>query len=409
MMVRFTIITAFPDFFNSFLSTGIVGKGVEAGLVRVDVLDLRSFGKGEYRQIDDYAFGSGGMVLMAGPLDEALNHARGDEEKAEEKAFVVYPSPQGVLLTQEIVESLFHQPHVIIVCGRYEGIDERFVERETDLEITIGDCVLTGGEIPAMAIIDAAARLIPGVVGKEEAVIEDSFYRGMLDHPHYTRPSCWKGMTVPEVLLSGKSAEVLRWRRKQAALRTLSRRPDLLARSSLQSYMRGGFYLCFEYHAYEHGTEQIKELAGLCESYGVTRLLISVKSPEDRENLRQALGAGAVQNFPGFAEIKLIPSLNRALDWVKEKEKTAKLFLRRTVVDVCDEPREGGRHWLEIKRYLLETDACAVFCFLSKAEKNENPFKESADISVLPMLPFKGGPLSFCGKIAVLLDRFLGF
>ena len=140
-MARFTIVTAFPDFFHGFLSSGVVGRGVKAGLLEIDVVDLRSFGKGAYRQVDDYAFGSGGMVLMPEPLEEALSSVR----TGGEKLFVVYPTPQGALLTQEIVESLFRQPHVVIVCGRYEGLDERFIERGVDLEVTIGDCVLTGG------------------------------------------------------------------------------------------------------------------------------------------------------------------------------------------------------------------------------------------------------------------------
>jgi len=306
--------------------------------------------------------------------------------------FVVYPTPQGTLLTQEIVESLSHQPHVVIVCGRYEGLDERFIERTVDLEVTIGDCVLTGGEIPAMAIIDAVARLIPGVVGKEEAVAEDSFYRGMLDHPHYTRPSSWKGMDVPGVLLSGNSADILDWRRKQAVERTLSRRPDLLPRSGLRGYTRGGFYLTFEYE-HGHGAERVIELAGLCESYGAARLLLIVKSPDGREALRQILGSGRV---------KLMPSIDRALSWVKEKEKAAK---RHTVVEVCDEAREGGRHWLEIKRLILENGGTVVFRFL---RKEDSALEESAGWPVWPMLPLEGGKLSFSGKFAAVLDRFLG-
>ena len=395
-MVRFTIITAFPDFFRDFLSTSIVGRGVKSGLCKVDVVDLRSFGKGAYRQIDDYSFGSGGMVLMAEPVEEALNSIQADKERA----FVVYPTPQGTLLTQEIVESLFHQPHVVIVCGHYEGLDERFIERRVDLEVTIGDCVLTGGEIPAMAIIDAVARLIPGVVGKEEAIIEDSFYRGMLDHPHYTRPSSWMGMSVPDVLLSGNSAEILNWRRKQAVVRTLSRRPDLLQRSSLRSYIQSGFYVCFEYEpTYERGVERVKELAALSDKFGVTRLILVIKSPNDREIFREAIGA---ENFSGRDRIKLMPSLNRASDWINEKEKASK---HQTVVGVCEEVREGGRHWLDVKRFILENGGPVVFHFL---RKNEYGFEEAANRSILAMLPFENGNLPFYGGFVTVLDRFLG-
>ena len=328
---------------------------------------------------------------MAGPLEEALNSIRA--------GFVVYPTPQGTLLTQEIVETLFHQPHVVIVCGHYEGVDERFIERNVDLEVTIGDCVLTGGEIPAMAIIDAVARLIPGVVGKEEAVTEDSFYRGMLDHPHYTRPSSWMGMNVPDVLLSGNTAEILDWRRKQAVIRTISRRPELLARSSLRGYMRGGFYLSVEHESEtgRHGVERVRELAELCEYYGAARLLIAIKSPDDRETLRRAVEA---EDFSGRGKIKLMPSLSRALDWVKEKEKA-----KPTVVDVCDEARESGRHWLEIKRFVLETDEPVVFRFL---RKKDGELEDGNGCFVLAMLPIESGKLPLCWEIAAVLDRFLG-
>ena len=235
-----TIVTAFPEFFGDFLSTSILGRAVKQGLVRVDLVDLREFGRGGYRQIDDYAFGSGGMVLAAPPLADALRAAG---ELGEGDPFVVYPSPQGCVLTQEIVESLARQEHVVILCGHYEGLDERFVEREVDLEVTVGDCVLTGGEIPAMAIVDAMSRLVPGVVGRGEAVAEDSFYRGMLDHPHYTRPASWEGRTVPEVLLGGNASEIHSWRRAKAVERTLARRPDLLSRAAIRGYLTGNVYL----------------------------------------------------------------------------------------------------------------------------------------------------------------------
>jgi len=397
-MVRFTVITAFPDFFNSFLSAGVVGKGVKAGLIQINIVDLRSFGKGAYRQIDDYAFGSGGMVLMAEPLEEALNSIRTGKD------FVVYPSPQGALLTQEVVESFFHQSHVVIICGRYEGIDERFVEREVDLEITIGDCVLTGGEIPAMAVIDAVSRLIPGVVGNEEAVAEDSFYRGMLDTPHYTRPSSWMGMNAPEVLLSGNSAEISNWRRKQAVERTILRRPELLARSSLRGYLRGGFYLSFEYKT--HGMEQIEELAALCESYDAARLLLIVASPEEREILRQFVNT---KDFPGRDRIKLMPSLNLALSWVKEKSKAANLSSRQVVVDVRNRPSEGSRHWLDTKRFIFDNGGSVVFFFSEEDYGTERGLKNDADYLILTMLPIESGKLPFSGRFAVILDRFLGF
>ena len=236
-----SILTAFPEMFDCILSTSISGRAVSAELIGVDVVNLRQFGKGNYRQLDDYAFGSGGMLFAAPQLKAALDFVSKDSAKP----FVVYPSPQGVSVTQELIESLAHQEHVIIICGHYEGIDERFTQKYVDLEVSIGDCVLTGGEIPAMMLIDAMSRLVPGVVGKSKAVIEDSFYRGLLDNPNYTRPAEWEGEHVPEVLLSGNAGEISRWRRKSAATRTISRRPDLLSRAAIREYLTDGARAAF--------------------------------------------------------------------------------------------------------------------------------------------------------------------
>ncbi|MDR1378118.1 MAG: tRNA (guanosine(37)-N1)-methyltransferase TrmD [Synergistaceae bacterium] len=406
--MRFTIITAFPDFFRDFLSTSIVGRALKNGLFEVRLVDLRSFGKGGYRQVDDYSFGSGGMVLMSQPLQDALETARGEDEKSEgEKPFVVYPSPQGVFLTQEVVESLFHQPHVVVVCGHYEGIDERFVEREVDLEVTIGDCVLTGGEIPAMAIVDMVSRLIPGVVGKSEAVTEDSFYRGMLDHPHYTRPASWKGQEVPAVLLSGNAVEIESWRRRQAVIRTLSRRPDLLARNGILGYTGAGFYVVVEFQnavetsigcmeeAYMEEAMKVKEWARSCEGYGVSRLILIVKNPEKREFLRR-VWRDKCPAPGGIEKAKLMPSMVRAVEWVKEKEKRLPLIVR-----VSDNDENGARHWLDIKRIVLEKGHSVLFYFSEKTGLKE-------DFCDVWMIPLQGGRLSLLGKMAATLDRFLG-
>jgi tRNA (guanine37-N1)-methyltransferase len=403
--MRFTIITAFPDFFRDFLSTSVVGRAIKKGFVEVEVVDLRTFGKGTYRQVDDYAFGSGGMVLMAQPLKEALETARAKDERS----FVVYPTPQGVLLTQEIVESLFRQNCITIVCGHYEGVDERFVESEVDLEVAIGDCVLTGGEIPAMAIVDAVSRLVPGVVGKSGAVVEDSFYRGMLDHPHYTRPASWNGKDAPEVLLSGDAAKIHEWRREQAVFRTLSRRPDLLSRSGLLEYMRGGFYLAVECSGEEPGrlNAEAGEWARLCESYGAARLFLIVKDSGDRENARIAFDSGEVRDL---RKVKWMPSLDRTLDWTVKKES------RVLLVRVSDKAQSGAKHWLELKRFILEKRDAVLFYFEGgREERKEGEEREERDCErefsgcrSVSMIPLQEGKLSLFGKISVVLDRFLG-
>jgi tRNA (guanine37-N1)-methyltransferase len=399
--MRFSIITAFPEFFHDFLRTSIVGRALKAGLFRVDVVDLRSFGKGAYRQIDDYAFGTGGMVLMPCPLAEALDFARKGAAEDAGRPFVVYPSPQGVPLTQDIVESLFRQEHVVIVCGHYEGIDERFVEQAVDVEVSVGDCVLTGGEIPAMAVVDAVSRLIPGVVGKNEAVTKDSFYGGMLDYPHYTRPASWNGKEAPDVLLSGDAAQIEEWRRSRAVARTLSRRPDLLSRCSLQGYLRGGFYLAVEGTA---GVERIREWAGLCESYGAVLLLFFAGNSESREEFRRGLESAGVLR-PG--KVKLLPSFDHLLRWVGEKEKKKGRPLLVGVADVYGDEyeRDGARHWLDLKRFILEEGRPVVFYFPAGGSDEEGKNLDRCDVR---MIPLQGGRLPLGGKIAAALDRFLG-
>jgi tRNA (guanine37-N1)-methyltransferase len=395
--MRFSIVTAFPDFFHDFLRTSIVGRALKAGLFRVDVVDLRSFGRGSYRQVDDYAFGTGGMVLMPCPLEEALNFT----EEGGKKPFVVYPSPQGGPLTQDVVESLSRQEHVVIVCGHYEGVDERFVERAVDIEVSIGDCVLTGGEIPAMAIVDAVSRLIPGVVGKSEAVAKDSFYGGMLDYPHYTRPACWNGKEVPEVLLSGNAGQIEEWRRSEAVARTLTRRPDLLSRCSLRGYLRGGFYLAVEGSRADTG--RIREWADLCESYDAVLLLFLAKNSEGRDEIRRELESAGVKR-PG--RVKLLPSFGHLLSWVREKEKKARpLFVG--VSGSAGNDGDGARHWLDLKRFILKERRPAVFYF-QPGTGSEGECEENLDRCDTRMIPLEGGGLPPGGEIAAVLDRFLG-
>lgn len=382
-----TIVTAFPEFFRDFLSTSIVGRAVKRNLLRVDLVDLREFGRGGYRQIDDYAFGAGGMVLAAPQLEDALNAARGEGEVC-----VVYPSPQGTLLTQEIVETLSRQEHVVILCGHYEGVDERLVEREVDLEVTVGDCVLTGGEIPAMAVVDAMARLVPGVVGRGEAVEEDSFYRGMLDHPHYTRPASWRGMDVPEVLLSGNEAEVRTWRRARAVERTLIRRPDLLARAAIGDYLSGGARLAL-LTADGPTPEGAEALSSLCRFYGLGRPFFVILRPDERRSF-DALSAGA-SGVP-----RVLGSLSRVWDWARSHGKG-----RPTLTVVVEaQPRSGSLHTLEAKRRCLEHDGPLLFLFPDGVEAGEIAEGPAVYASVAQ----EAETLPLAVRAGIALDRFLG-
>ncbi|MCJ7587765.1 MAG: tRNA (guanosine(37)-N1)-methyltransferase TrmD [Candidatus Aminicenantes bacterium] len=222
--MRFDIITIFPEMFGGFLGAGILKKAADKGLVDIRVHDLREQAEGKHRQVDDRPFGGGeGMVLMPGPVCKAVEAVR---ETAETP--VVLLSPLGRMFTVDMAQAWAGCRQVILICGRYEGVDERVGLHLATVEVSIGDYVLTGGEPADMVVIDAVARFVPGVVGKAGSVAHDSFAEGLLDCPHYTRPRVFRGHGVPEVLLSGDHARIERWRRRQALAKTLALRPDLL-------------------------------------------------------------------------------------------------------------------------------------------------------------------------------------
>ena len=229
--MKFDVVTIFPRMIGAGLTEGVVGRAVERGLVDVRVHDLRAFTTDRHRTVDDVPYGGGpGMVMKVEPFVRALEAIRAERGAP---AAVVMLSPQGRRFDQGEARRLRELGHVALLCGRYEGIDERVREMVATEELSIGDFVVSGGETPALVVIDAVSRLVPGVVGDQESVEQDSFAQGILDHPHYTRPAEFEGSRVPDVLLSGHHAEVRRWRAKQALLRTLDRRPDLIDEGAL--------------------------------------------------------------------------------------------------------------------------------------------------------------------------------
>jgi len=237
-MMTVDIITIFPAMIAPPLAEGVVGRAIERGTLDVKVRDLRDFTTDRHRVVDDVPYGGGpGMVLKPDPIFRALD-AIGAERGT--PLTVIMTSPQGRRFTQAEAERLSGLDHLVLLCGRYEGFDERVRERVTE-ELSIGDYVLTGGELPALVVLDAVARFVPGVVGDEQSVAQDTFSRGLLNHPQYTRPptirsaslSGERDLTVPEVLLSGNHAEIRKWRKREALSRTLERRPDLLDAASL--------------------------------------------------------------------------------------------------------------------------------------------------------------------------------
>ena len=228
--MRFHVLTLFPRMFESPFDEGIIGRALEKGLVELNLVDIRDSAHDRHRTVDDYQFGGGpGMLMKPEPLFEAVESVR----QAEIETPVILLSPQGRTLTQRIVEELAELDEVVLICGRYEGVDERVRQHLATDEISIGDYVLGGGELAAMVVIEAVSRLAEGVVGSFESTQDDSFTTGLLQHPQYTRPPEFQGSVVPDVLRSGNHEEIARWRRREALRRTYERRPDLLESAPL--------------------------------------------------------------------------------------------------------------------------------------------------------------------------------
>jgi len=230
MRMRFDVLTLFPDMFSSPLRESILGKAIQRGLIQIRTINIRDFTLDKHQVVDDAPYGGGqGMVMKVEPIARAIESVKSQNPSAR----IIYLTPQGKPLSQDLARRLCTQPHLILLCGRYEGVDERVRELFVDEEISIGDYVLTGGELAAMVLIDAVSRFIPGVLGCDRSAEEDSFFNSLLEFPQYTRPFNFRGSCVPEVLVSGNHSAISVWRRKEALRRTSLRRPDLLAKTNL--------------------------------------------------------------------------------------------------------------------------------------------------------------------------------
>jgi tRNA (guanine37-N1)-methyltransferase len=227
-MLQIEVITLFPEMVDTVTEYGITSRAVKRGLLKVNTWNPRDYTSDNHRKVDDRPYGGGpGMVMMAEPLSAAITDARGEFDPGD-TPYVIHLSPQGRKLDQQGVMELVQRQHLILIAGRYEGIDERVIDKEVDEEWSIGDYVLSGGELPAMVLIDVLTRTLPGALGHEDSASEDSFFNGLLDYPHYTRPEKIDSQQVPDVLLSGNHEDIRRWRLQQALGRTWLRRPDLL-------------------------------------------------------------------------------------------------------------------------------------------------------------------------------------
>ena len=234
-MLQIDVVTLFPPMFGAVTESGVTGRARERKLYELVLWNPRDFAANAYRTVDDRPYGGGpGMVMMADPLDKALSAAaQRQKSSGVKKPRVLHLTPQGRLLDHKWVDELAKEGGLVMLAGRYEGVDERLVSRAIDDEVSIGDYVLSGGELAAMVLIDAVVRQLPGALGDSESASQDSFVNGLLDHPHYTRPEVSEGLAVPQVLLSGNHAHIAKWRLKQALGRTWQRRPDLLAKRGL--------------------------------------------------------------------------------------------------------------------------------------------------------------------------------
>ena len=416
--MKISIITAFPELMRSYLAAIVLGRGIAAGKLDVEVIDIRDFAEGDYRQIDDYCYGSGGMMLMAEPLAKALASV-----SAETKPYVVYPSPQGTHLYQELVEDLSRKENLVIICGHYEGVDERFTQKYVDAEISLGDFVLTGGEMPAMAIVDAVSRLIPGVVGKNSSVTEDSFYSGMLDTPHYTRPAEWRGERVPEVLTNGDAKAIDRWRRRRSVERTLDRRPDVAARAGIMPWLSGGAYVMEVHYPVldKHGEKSSTAITGMdlhdiaraCRTYGIKKYLLVTPLAQQREMAKRIAGHwtsgwGAEYNpdrKEAFSTLKIFASVQKALGWLSEREKKEPFKIATTA-----KRHAGAQHWLTLKREILRRDHSPVFLFGTGWGLHDEVM-EMADVVMTPITGGSDGwnHLSVRSAVSITLDRFFGW
>jgi tRNA (guanine37-N1)-methyltransferase len=227
----FDVLTLFPEMINAVLNQSIIGRAQQKGIITINSINIRDFSLDKHKKADDYPYGGGtGMVMMTQPIYDAYLSI---VNNIDYKPHVVYMSPQGKVLTQNTVKRLKELNHIIILCGHYEGVDERVVDKIVDEEISIGDYVLTGGELPAMVLIDAVSRCIPGVLASGESYTEESHYNGLLEYPQYTRPYDFLGMKVPDVLISGHHANISKWRRQQSLLRTYLKRADMFDKLEL--------------------------------------------------------------------------------------------------------------------------------------------------------------------------------
>ena len=235
-MIRFDVLTLFPDMFSAVLGDSIIARAAQKGIIELNFINIRDFSKNKHKKVDDYPYsGGGGMLMSPQPIYDAYQSI---VKESDSKPYTIVMSPQGRVFNQKMAQDLSEHEHIVLICGHYEGIDQRIIDMIADCEISIGDYVLTGGEIPAMAVIDAVSRMVPGVLSSQSSYENESHFGGLLEYPQYTRPVDFMGQKIPDVLLSGHHAKIEEWKRKEAIKNTFKKRPELLQRAELSDSER---------------------------------------------------------------------------------------------------------------------------------------------------------------------------
>lgn len=426
--MRYDILTIFPQFFESPFSFGILKKAKEKGLIEINAHDIRTFAKDRHKTVDDKPYGGGsGMIMKPEPLGNAIEAIKLEGAKS----LVVLTTPQGERLSDGLAREFSEYEQLVVICGRYEGIDERIREIYVDKEISIGDYVLSGGEYAASVIIDAVSRFIPGVLGNAVSSFDDSFGKGILEHPQYTRPEEYKGKGIPQILLSGNHKEIETWKRRESLKRTFIRRPDLLDKTDLttqdleflgqfkkQDSPSGRAYVALvHYPVYNKRREivttafvnlDVHDIARAARTYGIKGLFLVQPVREQQKLIEQVLwhwmeGPGASFNPTRVEALKLVTIKNSIDETMKEIEEREGLRAKVVVTDA--RPREKMIGYFELKEKILSGKEPYLMLF-GTGWGIAGEVMDTADYMLKPIDGVTDfNHLSVRGAAAIILDR----
>lgn len=428
--MKFDIITIFPEYFNSVFSYGVINKAIEKKIIDIGIHDLRKYSDNKHKTVDDKPYGGGsGMLMTPEPFGKAVNKIRSNKKKS----IVILTSPQGKKFNQDFAEKLKSYEQVVILCGRYEGIDERVKELYVDLEISIGDYILSGGEYAASVIVDSTSRLLPGALGNKQSPLDDSFSKGLFEYPQYTRPESFNGVKVPEVLLSGNHKEITKWRKSESIKRTFLKMPDLLDESSLSieelNYLKdlqnneGPSYRIYtalvHYPVYNKDLKTIvtaftnldaHDIARASKTFGVKRFYLINPVKEQKEVVKKV-----IDHWTEGPGVNYNPTRKTALDLV-----IIKSTIEETISEI--ENLEGEKPKVVVTDARIKNSMTGYNKLRKEIFKNEFPFvilfgtgwgltEEIIDTADYILKPIRGyndfNHLSVRSAASIILDRLL--